>query len=45
MLQECLSSSAIHTKFEKHHQEGQRALKELDQIMQQAEKDCVFQRW
>lgn len=40
-LKGCLSSAAIHTKFEKHHQEGQRVLQALQETMKQAEEECV----
>ena len=41
----CLSSSAIHTKFEKHHQCGMEILVELDELLRKEEHKILDRRY
>ena len=36
-----MSSSAIQTKFEHHHQQGSEVVRELEEILEQEEKDIL----
>ena len=43
-LNTCLSSSAIHTKFEQHHSRGTEIIDELEQLLQTEDELIVNRR-
>lgn len=43
-FKECLSSSAIKTKFEQHHSRGMEIVTELDQLLENEEQFAIDKR-
>lgn len=43
-FKECISSSAIRTKFEHHHKQGTAIVGEMEQLLQQGEEHIIENR-
>lgn len=41
VFKQCISSSAIHTKFEQHYKKGSEVVEELDQLLKQELQDLA----